>query len=330
VAPPASGDRLHHIARSSGPVSEGTIYVRRTGRSEPASSADIQKLSARLVAATDAGLDILVTADVGAGLPRCIWPINWTEQWIAAEREHLLRPLEEARRPKPAWPPALGPTLGNIRAAQEFFTEPEDRTPDQYEKQVNKYLTGCREALVGEEVQAARYASTPVVFRVQNCTTRNYEQLEVQVHIEGDVEAYESVDYPPSLHARTPSRPRLWGPKSRLPHDIGRYITTPSVPYVPGPRLPRPDITNGGSTTVTMVPLHLRPHTIEVIEDDLVLITTETAASALHATWTATATNVPGRAEGALEIPLSDEVLDLSGVLTHTEQSGRTMRPGRD
>lgn len=313
VAAPQPGDPIHHIARSSGTVTDGNIYVRRPGRSDPATGADIRALTARLTSRTDEGLDIQLIVDTGDGLPRCTWRPDWIEEWLQAERQLLLYPLKTSQRAKALWEPPGSAVL-------DFGTEPEPRTPEEYKAEVDAYLNECRDELAGAEVDAARYALTPVVFRVVNHSNRNYSDLEVRIHIEGDVEAHEALNSPPAPEDRTGRRPRRWGPIQKWPKGLNPAMLTG---YTPSPSLhvphARPDIQNGGSTKVTFLPVHVRPHSDQVVEDELVLLTREPSGSVLRGTWTATATNVHGRAQGTIEIPVADGELDLSGVLAHEE-----------
>ena len=332
VNAPQAGDPIHCIAK------EGNV-----GKSAPAKSADLRRLSTRLLAQAGPGLDVEVLADAGDGVPLFEDPTRWVDRWVDAERGRLMAPLA----PPPPAPPAdsrlaktglaaLGLSdslLNQVSAAARLadmaamsnpfhIKHEEERTEEAYEAEVEEYLDKCRQRLP-KAVKTLRVALTPpVVFQVRNQTDANFEKLEVHVHVEGDVTAFDGRAEFRGLSTYTPKPPRIWGPwtENRMPAingpDLSHLIQsrTAAVPYVP----PRgPTIVNGGSADITFQPLDLRPHAQEDLHDGILLLAGPSLDSDITCTWTATATNMNGRAEGTFTIPLRAQRVGLSEYLHH-------------
>ena len=343
VNAPQPGDPIHCIAKEGDKVRDGDVYVRNMGKSAPAKSVDLRRLSTRLLAQAGPGLDVEVLAAAGDGVPLFEDPAGWVDRWVDAERDRLMAPLA----PPPAAPPAdfrFGKTglaalglsdslLNQVSAATRLadmaamsnpfhIKHEEERTEEAYEAEVEEYLDKCRQRLP-KAVKTLRVALTPaVVFQVRNQTDANFEKLEVHVHVEGDVTAFDGRAEFRGLGTYTPKPPRIWGPwtESRMPAingpDYSHLIPsrTAVVPYVPPPG---PTIVNGGSADITFQPLDLRPHANEDLDDGILLLAGPSLNSDITCTWSATATNMNGRAEGAFTIPLRKRRIDLSEYLHH-------------
>lgn len=343
VNAPQPGDPIHCIAKDGDKVRDGEVYVRNVGKSAPAKSADLRMLSTRLLTQTGPGLDVDVFADAGDGVPLFEYPVDWVDRWVDAERDRLMAPLA----PPPPEPPveprlhasSLGapglsesllsqvsatPRLADLAASlsNPFQIEhEEERTEEAYEAEVEEYLDKCRRRLP-KAINTLRVALTPaVVFRARNLTEANFQRLEVHVHVEGDVKAFDGRAEFRGLSTYTPKAPRIWGPwtESRVPatpdyHHMIPSRTTPTVPYVPPAG---PTIVNGGSADITFQPVDLRPHATEDLDDGILLLAGPSLDSDINCTWTATATNMNGRAEGTFAIPLRAQRVDLSEYLHH-------------
>lgn len=345
VNAPQPGDPIHCIAKDGEKVRDGDVYVRNVGKSAPAKSADLRMLSTRLLAQAGPGLDVEVYADAGDGVPLFEYPVDWVDRWVDAERDRLMAPLVPPH-PEPPVDPRLrgsglrtfGPSeslLNHVSATARLadlaasvsnpfqIKHEEERTEEEYESEVEEYLDECRHRLP-KAVKTLRGALTPaVVFRVRNLTDANFERLEVHVHVEGDVKAFDGRAEFRGLSAYTPKPPRIWGPwtESRMPAistpDYRHMIpsrTSPAIPYVPPAG---PTIVNGGSADITFPPVGLRPHATEDLDDGILLLAGPTLDSDITCTWTATATNMNGRAQGNFTIPLRARRVGLSEYLRH-------------
>lgn len=341
VSAPQPGDPIHCIAKDGDKVRDGDVYVRNLGKSAPAKSADLRMLSARLQPQAGPGLDVEVFANAGDGVPSFEYPADWVERWVEAERGRLLAPLappessadlrlrvnslsalglSESFRKQASATAHFADMAASVSNPFEIKHE-EERTEETYEAEVEEYLTECRQRLP-KAIKTLRVALNPaVVFRVRNLTDTNFQRLEVHVHVEGDVTAFDGRAEFHGLSTYTPRAPRIWGPwtESRMPvingFDYRHTIpSTPTVPYVspPGPR-----IVNGGSADITFVPVDLRPHATEDLDDGILLLAGASLDRDISCIWSATATNMNGRAEGSFVIPIRAHRVDLSEYLKH-------------
>lgn len=340
VNAPQLGDPIHCIAKEGERVRDGDVYVRNVGQSAPAKSADLRMLSTRLLAQAGPGLEVDVCADAGDGIPQFDYRPDWIDRWIEAERDHLLAPLAPPpaetstdRRLAEGDLGALG-LSGSFRnqfagaarfaasTANLFLTHhEEDRTEEAYASEVEEYLDRCRMRLP-RAVQTLRIALSPaVMFQAHNLTEVNFRELEVHVHVEGDVTAFAGHAEYRGLSTYTPRPPRTWGPwtENRIPG-----ISTPAYGYllpqtstIPYNPTPGPTIVNGGSADITFQPLDLRPGAHEHLHDGIFLLAGPGLDSDIICTWTATATNMNGRAKGTFTIPVRKRPVELNEYLCH-------------
>jgi hypothetical protein len=340
VDPPRAGDPIAVIGKSSGKIEDGHVYVRRSGASERAKSADIRELSARLVHSYAPGLDIEVSAvpaDGVEGLPIHEWPTTWIDSWIDHERARLLRPLEDYERPKRNLGAELlgfkGPSaLDSLHKLSALglgvTTTPEDRTPQEYREAIEAHLDDCRDGLAGFEFEAALAVLPPLVWQVKNLTEHNLSDVNVKIHVAGDVKAYEAIREARSIRSRVPSAPRMWGPQTKSQFNLGSMIR-PSYPHpsidMPSFRPPKPEITNGGSFEIDFPSVSLRP-TASCELGDAVVIPASVSES-LTCEWSATATNISGLLEGSFEIPIREARVSLAHALQYREPGKRAVRP---
>lgn len=349
VEAPQPGDPIHCIAKEGEKVRDGEVYVRSLGQSAPATSAELRALSTRLLAQTMPGLEVDVSARAGAGVPLFAYPPDWVDRWVDAERGRLMAPLAPIPPEQPAdhslrlgglgtfgqsnalpgWASAAAhladsaSILNRLAARRE-----EDRTEDEYAAEVEKYLDRCRQQLP-RAIGALRSALSPVVeFQVRNLTDANYQRLEVHVHVQGDVTAFDGRAEFRGLSTYTPKPPRIWGPWTEAPLAGMRTPANKLLPSqtatFPTTNSRGPTIVNGGSADITFHPLDLRPRANETLDDGILLLAGSNLAGNVNCTWTATATNMDGRAGGTFTIPLRERRVDLSRYLDH----GTNLAPG--
>lgn len=308
VAPPNAGDPIYTMERQTDLCGPGQVYVRRKGRSERANANDIRRLSRRLTSDRGPGLDISVDCDVGDGLPSMLFEQARVEGWLAKERDTLLQPLLEQERKEARQqrqPSSLLGLMGQAeraadiaRAATTSFVEQETRTPNQFRQQVDRYISGCAAAMDDALKAIASHCLSPLSFYARNHTDKNFASLVVEVHVEGNVEGYRHRGYQASLAEYLPDRPRRWGPREKDFSAISSF-----VPRAPAPVMStRPEIRNGGSTTIKFPPIDLRPRSTAELGNEVVLVVTESEATTLIGNWTATATNVDGQSTGLFHI----------------------------
>lgn len=352
VDAPKPGDPIYCIARSGGDpdpkkkqsVRAGEIYVRRLGKSELHSPADLQMLMARLTASNDPTVQVDVRASTESGVSLFTASPTWVKDWIAIEEQRLLAPLT------PPTPPAgrrisasaagyqhrLGRNFqspNNLQPPNRFESRREEtRTEAQYREEVATYLSQCRVTLPGALPDLRKALSARVEFTVQNLTEENFRELEIEVHLQGDVEAYAEAEPFAGVDGYRPPPPRTWGPwvKKLFNADFPG-----ARPYLPDGVRPSPRrrgsatrIVNGGGATITFPAINLRPQAPAQLSAGLIVVAGNELTDDIECTWTATATNIRGRTTGSFTIPVAVDRVDLTDSLVH--ESSRTIETKSD
>lgn len=144
---------------------------------------------------------------------------------------------------------------------------------------------------------------------VENSSNDNYEDLVVELWLEGDVWAYFDKDEAEEGF-RFPAEPEPWGPRKSNPF-AGFGLSRDLVARVPvGLLTRRGEIKNNQSTHITFDSVSIRPRRgVEL--DDVHLFVVHSHEAELRGTWSATARNRSGEATGDLVIPLAAPLTPL-------------------
>ncbi|MGY0541388.1 AlbA family DNA-binding domain-containing protein [Nocardioides sp. YJ-D4] len=351
VDAPQAGDPIYCIAKAGGDqkngVRAGDIYVRHHGKSELQTPGDLQMLTERMRSQLGPTLDLNVCPVVDDGVPVVDFPATWLDTWISAERRRLMKPL----LPEPKSTPDRFSTLGRLDSLSTMsrmsnylsgldMTNPfetkhdEDRTEEEYKAEVAQYLERCKSALAPVIDDLRKAVARPVAFKAQNLTDENFHQLEVHLHLEGDVEVFDESPYFKGLHKYVPveAAPRMWGPwvenklVPNIPdmgyarHEIPAGAFSQAGAFPQASRRPYPRIVNGGSADITFPPVDLRPHSESMLDTGLLVVAGDDLDADVTCTWSATATNIKGRTTGSFTIPLSPLPIDLGAYLEYGSQ----------
>jgi hypothetical protein len=196
----------------------------------------------------------------------------------------------------------------------------EDRSRDEYRKEVEDYLNAVREAAAQAAVSAAIDGGLiqlqPVV---SNHTERNFPKVEVELYIAAPVRALDGKPDPPGL----PPRPRLFGTPRPWPGSLfGAGLTTPTsfLSRVPGAlgRIPEVTIDNSASARLRFRPVDLRPKGQQELAAFQLLVRAELAGQTLPVNWTATSSGADGLASGSVAIEVGSTPATLRELLAPT------------
>ena len=160
-------------------------------------------------------------------------------------------------------------------------------------------------------------------FEVENNTESFLEDVEVRIHLEGDVDALEwEDDTTPGMVSYLPRPPRLWGPVSML-----ETVSFASVQYAANsfpsmPTSPRSvTFKNSGSVDIHMAVGALRPRQTWSADDEgMVLVLRNPDIGEVDGTWTMTARDHHRVYRGTLTVPVGG-TLDLTAILRETIES---------
>jgi hypothetical protein len=143
VAAPRNGDPMFAIRRETTGIRDGDVFVRRLGKTDRASSAELTALVDRA-----AGAALLAGLAVSIAHPEAIRPVDFgpdaLEQWVAAAREEALASLRMAQEP-PAGEPARvlrtslagnprRTSIAELKRLEEREAAGEGLTPDEAER----------------------------------------------------------------------------------------------------------------------------------------------------------------------------------------------------
>lgn len=195
----------------------------------------------------------------------------------------------------------------------------DDRSYEAYAKQIANWQAHCRAKWPEILDKFAGVVFTANEVRVRNLSKSNLEDVEVKIHFEGHVYAIDKDD---STHftfsKEVPRAPRKWGPQRRdlygplmgTHFPIDRYIphVTPSSHGVVR-------FNNGGSIDLDFELDRLRPLATDYTEASFILFVEarhHSDVESIHATWTATDKTHDEVYEGSFDIPVSEQVIDLT------------------
>jgi hypothetical protein len=314
IAPPKAGDRIYSLAKDFDRYRNGDVFVRASGRTDRATRAELRQLEERLLSGhARPQLDVdVVLADPSFAVAPIDLSEASMEEWIELERRHLERP--EPTPAKPVSAASDAPRLTGLAAqfaalrkpisAFEPRVVPEDRKPEDYDTAVNEYLDAVRAGMRGLARLRAVLAGLSVLRLVlENRTADNYEEVAVELHLPGDVRAYESHHEAEVEVQGLPSRPRRWGPRTIKPHSL----TLPDMTSIHrAARFHTPTIRNDGSATITYPVLHLRPEAIRPL--DRIFLVAMAGPGEIAGTWQATSKSVSGVARGNLTVPMGEPI----------------------
>jgi hypothetical protein len=326
VASPQAGDRIyafekefHHLGGDMQPkchYKDGDVFVRREGRTERATAAEIRMLERRLLGDTQQP-QLLVDLAIPDG-HAAVTPIDLSsrsvDEWIDAERRSLARPRDkpidatahptgtasaEVQRMK-----TLLGTVDLVKASGLSVGFPESRSPEEYDEAVEVYLSSAREHIAALARSHAVDAGLGVVrFALENQTEDNYVEVAVQLYIAGSVRAYLSWQEADAQLEGTGlvDRPRPWGPRGKWDPLLSLSTHSHSaVGLAPGRRTV---IDNSGSARIHFASVNLRPAQSVSLEA-VYIIAEASEATELVGEWEATSTSVSGVARGTVVVPL--------------------------
>ncbi|MFJ6411139.1 helix-turn-helix domain-containing protein [Streptomyces hydrogenans] len=327
VEPPQWGDPLHVLRKGYHDVAAGAVFVRHDGRTERATPEDFDHLNER---ARRAPRQVRLSAAVLAGVP--LQPVDQgpeaCESWLALEAERCHASLDSPIPPAGENDHhtgaggnslAIADILAQVRT-RSLGIDADPRSREQYLREVTRHIEECEEQIPQAVRRAAAICMDPFVLRVTNLTDLNLANVEIQLYIPGNVEAVHPLTrtVKESLTG-FPAPPKPFGTPATalfpfqpsIPQGLisSNLMNHPSLTYNPF----RPDIANGGSTTITFPLGHIRPRQ-HADSEDIVVIVTAPAPSTIAATWSATCSNHDTVITGSLELVVGELPLSLTDL----------------
>ncbi|WP_260273326.1 hypothetical protein [Propionibacterium freudenreichii] len=251
------------------------------------------------------------------------------DAYVASERARLVAAMRKKK--EPSTPTTTGMSLGNgsagilsqasvlsaISSAASAMTEPENRTEDEYLDSIDRWEARFRSAWKAALPKIAASQTQPVIVRITNRATTFFHDVEVRIHLEGGISAYDYTD--PKLadnfsDLELPYPPRPWAPQQRS-LDIQNYaaLARNCLPvagqYIP----PSISYSNGGSVDLELDVGELRPRgTYESEDEEIVFVVADHSLTSIHGTWELTASDHNDVYTGEIEF-----TVDGDRQLTH-------------
>ncbi|WP_445442151.1 hypothetical protein [Clavibacter sp. km1a] len=320
VDPPLPGQRPFPCRTSGDSLAGGRIYVRAEGETREANADEMDQLIGRGFAPLKAKVDFAV--EVLGDISSCFYSDESTvEEYLTAKRKGLLAALPSEELPRSSSLKESGSSLSGFAAAYaaarestsaiiNSLTVPEDRTEDEYRSAIVQWEARFRVSWAKAKVNIIASQLAPVFVRLTNRTTTFFHDVELKLHLEGDVSALEYVDAEwinDFSGLELPPPPRKWGPRQprMAVTDYSRFQSVaPAVrnSYVP----PSVSFKNGGSVSFDLNVGDLRPLGVYESEDqELVLLVADAKLLTVHGEWQLTARGHDEVYAGEMNIPVA-------------------------
>lgn len=327
---------------------EGGIYVRHVASTVEHTAEDLAMLQRRLLGSRRriGGISIVITPDSRAV------PVDANPERVAAWAERERKALEPPppSSPKPKAEPrtidldklgadsslrstaemlaGLEKTVAASIKGIDFGDEPDMRTREDYDKQVETYIGKATKVMLAFVLRRMFDREMGrVTLLVRNDTDDPIHKLQVRVHIQAaGVQAFDYGDLP---DVDLPKRPVMLGKGGRnrfagIDASLLSGLRVPTYDYLSrsiGPSLGRGvKIDNSGSVTLTFDPVDLLPReTVELAEVQL-FTSIEHAGTSLAADWSARSLEASGVLPGKVEIPVDAQAPTIEELIAEPEE----------
>lgn len=286
VEPPRPGDAIHPLRRSSqdadtsNSLREGTVFVRKPGKTDPATAADIDRLTER---ARQVGMSLTLGLRV-AGPVKALDPYLLRDE-VRDDHVRTLRAELLAELP--------GHTSGRALIARYDPNEP--RTAEQFVAEVDRFVEDVSnrwETFVA--IKTLKHNPSKLELSLVNDSDDNFERVTLeldlplpraQVHLSAS-EAEEWLE--------APAEPPRWG--------NGRFgrLNFPTMASAWAELVEQGDT----STLIRFSPIDVRPRTRHPQPAVLLTPPPDLSGQTLEATWRATSTSTRGDKPGTVEIEI--------------------------
>lgn len=325
VDPPAPGDPIHTLRRDIDRYRDGDIFVRRQGRTERASSAEVRMLQARAAPpARDRALQVEVTPPL-TPVRGLVADEEAVDAFCTSQERRLLTVMQTEPDTEP---PGRAGTVIDVASAglaggaihNAMFGrrwKAEDRTEDEYRDQVTEYLEKLRERVVDAAVDELMSAEVAIVeLRLVNPTDMPFTNIRLEVYFPGDGFLCERF----ASDVVLPRPPRPWGGRwvnpmagiGAMPPSLSRVMASDFLPHAGGPSV---DIDNSASARLTFSEVDLAPRDTVTLAPFHFVAGAELAGERVVGSWTARSTAADGVCSGEVVVEVDASPLPLADLV---------------
>lgn len=326
VDPPKLGQGPFPCRASGDSLTDGRVYIRADGETREANSEELDLLVQRGSAGAQVEVDFAVEV-LGEIASVTVDEENTVDEYLNKMRARL---IDAMPRPEPRSTDAASLTgglagLSAYRAAIDGLSlvdsalmEPERRTEEEYIESIDRWESRFRAAWKAALPKIASSQLRPAVIRITNRTMTFFHDVEVNLHLEGDISAF---DYSEPEWAddfsdlELPHPPRKWGPMQRSLGitnyaNMSNLYTQSVTQYLPSSI----SYKNSGSVDLNLDVGELRPRGIYESEDEeIVLVVADRSLTSIHGTWELTARDYNDVYTGEIDVAVAGN-RDLTAV----------------
>ena len=300
VDPPKLGQAPFPCRANGDSLTDGRIYIRADGETREANSEEVDLLIQRGSAETQVEVDFAVEV-LGEIASVVVDEESTIDEYVSKMRERLIDAMPEPRSTDAAsltagfaGIPTYRAALDGLASEMSALMEPEQRSEEEYLDSIDRWESEFRAAWRAALPKIAASQLRPAIVRITNRSTTFFHDVEVNLHLEGDIFAF---DYSKPEWAddfsdlELPHPPRKWGPTQRslgIPNctNMGQLYTPSARQYIP----PSISYKNGGSVDLNLDVGELRPRgTYESEDEEIVLIVADRSLASIRGTWELTA-----------------------------------------
>lgn len=326
VDPPQWGQDPFICHKEGDGLLDGVVYVRADGETRQAKAGELRALIRRGgSSAPSVDFEVALNGDV---VRATVDHERALEDYLVAERKRLILAMPSDYRPsdyqlEPVEVSGdsaitLGGLLGTTpKFAAAFGTQPETRTKEEYLAAIDSWEQSLRGAWLETALRLVILNLEPVEIRLTNREQTFFHDVELKVHLEGDVQGIECEDLEEAVSIADlslPSPPREWGP---VPFNFGMSVPDFGQPLGYRSIIPnRVEWHNTGSVDITFSVGDLRPMQTDACDDgDFALLLLGGAEDHVRGTWEITARGHHKVYSGELRVPVADR--DFTAVFRH-------------
>lgn len=329
VDPPEFGQGPFPCRANGDSLTSGRIYIRADGETREANADEFDLLLKRGSALPRAEVDfaVEVVGDVSTVTADDDCSV---EAYLRIKTGQLIAALPPKEPPTLTGLKGVGTGAGttgfaayasamqSVSSIVSAMQIPEDRTEEGYRNSIDRWEAHFRTSWSEAKSKIAASQFIPIIVKITNRTTTFFHDVEVKLHLEGEVFAFDYIDpkwADDFSDLELPPPPRKWGPRERT-IEIPNYAhLTHMLPSSGGQYLP-PSVSfkNGGSVDLNLDVGELRPlGTYDSEDEEFVLIVVDKTLTSIHGTWQLTARDHNEVYTGEIEIPVGDAI-DITGV----------------
>lgn len=328
VDPPKLGQGPFPCRASGDSLTDGRIYIRADGETREANSAEFDLLVQRGSAGAQVEVDFAVEV-LGEVASVTVDEKSTVDEYVDRVCASLVAALPEK---KPSTPTTASRRAGltgrsghyasafnkSLSSVAKAWKESKNRSEKEYLESIDQWKDRFRAAWTAALPKIAASQLRPATIKITNRTTTFFHDVEMNLHLEGDIIAFDYIkpewadDF---SDLKLPHPPREWGPAQRsldTPNyaSMDHLYTTNLSQYIPSSIRYK----NDDSVDLNLYVRELRPRgTYESEDKKIVLVVADRSLTSIRGTWELTARDHNDVYKGEINVDVAENH-DLTAV----------------